>query len=264
MTDPVKKSWWKGAGTILVGLIAFGAAKGVVEGTINSRKPLTAESTRAALENDPQAGPIYSILKTDFPADYENVVQKILADERNHVPISETKVAIFWMFRTFSVSHSASIALAPEANLDELTDENLKLVRLLSLDQPDICARYVFDGLKPEDGDSMSPKAKSQIINVMLSQFRAMSAAKQKPQSRDDPTDGDWIEFRQTLETQNGPRSWEIIMADSLAKVSTGDQCRAGIDLYESLRASRRPLRTKLEAYVSKDAGEQAPAPSSS
>ena len=224
-----RKSWLSGP-RFFIGL---GLTIVVIGGLLNGRPASdTAQEVAAEIEQDPDIRESMSALRTHYPSDYQEMLDRLAAAGRARGQEAAGREAFFFM-RGFMTAKADAIASAPDAHLDRVADTYLALVRLLRDQDVRLCAQFVTSGFTP---GTPPPRAAMTLLNRAAAQqilaAHAGETGGRRPRGPLSPPDMTaWFERIEALD----PSAAALIENGSLDRATPAQQCGAGIALHQAV-----------------------------
>ena len=198
-----------------------------------SRKA-TPEMLEAELGTNPQFRGTVTAFRTHYPQEYQAFLRRV-ADTANRQGRAAAERESFYFMRGFMTSKADAMASAPEADLRQLGDALLELMKSLQRSDVALCGRVIVSGFSP--GQIPPPEVLTHINRINMLQIRAARHGEDRGRvTRGELGDADaraWVAQMQKID----PASAELIQSGTIERGSPDAQCRAGVVIYQAANA---------------------------
>lgn len=239
-------SWTQGWKLILGIFITF-----VVLSVVMGRSgPPSRASIASQLEDNRQIELTIAALKTHYPSDYEQLLDRLSAAAASGgLAAADRESAIF--MRGFMTSKADSIANASDVELRRIAEADLETTRLLQQHDIGLCAAFTMDGLPP--GSHPPDAVYAQLDRAASLRIRAARSGENVPpraRPRLSPDDARaWLARMDAMD----PASAALIRAGGLERAAPAQQCPAGILIYRSALDLPAELSARVTANLIRD-----------
>jgi len=191
----------------------------------------------AAVQNDPEIGPMFQAFRQYFPNDYAALKTEMVAQHRAGVSPAALNLTGFNRMAAFRKAHARELALAPSPELQAFRKSQAALMNGLAAESTTMCAQYTFATIKP--GHRPSPKVQKLLADIGAVQFRAIAAGQKTPAKRDLDTlpeaDGNALIAQMERAGLSDRQRAAFLDGTGARSLNEADQCRTGVILTQAI-----------------------------
>lgn len=228
------------AALLIVGTAAFFLTRGV-------RGPTTSADIEAMLERSPIDRETGRALKANFPADYQQMLDRVAQVDRDRGREAAMREAGLFVARFLRSKANALIA-APDRELQRIGGAQVALIHALRDENVNLCAEYAMRGLSPDTRVSAATIALISRLGVIIVEA---ARAGDQPGRRPRPTlsedeQREWIAAMAAID----PAVARQIEGNGFGTAAPAVQCQAGIVLYEAAQRLPGHASANVTAYL--------------
>ena len=208
------------------------------------------ERIELALHTDPQAAPLYDIMRTEMPEEYAGFRAEMVRMTESGMSEREVAAAGHQYMMQVILSNAQHIASAPEDELYDVIDARLAVAQALARENTGLCATFAVSVLPP--GMQVSGTAIDAILQSGIANVRAIAAGRRDPHPREAPTQQDIdLYFAALLDEGLGQGgAVGVIEGTGLEALSTEEQCAMGQAAYAALDRLPQDTMERLAAAL--------------
>lgn len=151
------------------------------------------ERTRDQIAQDPRSAEFFAKFETLFPADYNEVMNQLIALQRRGGTNEEANRWGEAYMRSFMNTNRAHVVAAEPAALRAVAEAFADGTRRLRQENVALCAQTFRDGrgfTTPEQG--LSPETQAAFFHITDVMLDAIASGKRAPQQYQEPTEAQW------------------------------------------------------------------------
>lgn len=246
--------FWKTAGGLLAGVLAFAVAKTVTHSGFDflQRSTTTDSKVEQILEGDARFGPTFHLMKERFPNEYHDLTADLAQVIRSGATNDQIAVRAHGAMREFLKKHVREITSAPDDLLVQIATIPAGVADNLSNESKSMCAEFGMTGIRP--GADMSDSTVRLLAeNARLMVVAAHEGATNPIQRQtSELSDSDSVEFVDALRKQGmTDRQLQIFATDgAMARASVIDQCEITVEMYDAVPQLPRPVAARVFAMM--------------
>ena len=226
----VRNIIFAGVGVVIGLLVAkFGMA------AFNNRPGAAEAQFEAAVQNEPNMGPMFQAMREYFPAEYAALKTEMATQHRAGASNETLSQLGFSRLAAFRQAHLRDIAQAPAAELAAFRKSQAALTDQLAKESQSMCARFSFATLSPTDRPS--PAGQKALAEFGAVQFRAMAAGQKTPAKRatDAPQQRDAQALVAQMKAQGLTERQVGAFLNGGVGLSEAEKCQTGVALSKAL-----------------------------
>lgn len=220
-------------------------------------QPVTGDDIiEQAIAEEPWMAPLYEAFEEEFPAEFDDYKQQLLAQARSGATESDAYAFGRQFMLRFMAENAANFGAAPQEELFAVRDASLRVIELLAAEDVGFCANYTMTGLQEDDHPDR--RSSAMLGQATALQLRAVAAGKRNPVQRDPASEADFLAFADALEAQGlTPFEVDDLLGGGSGIVVNGAeyQCRAGLAIHRSLVEMPDDISARLSVMLLNPAG---------
>lgn len=212
-----------------------------------ARGPSMTEQLEAELASEPAIAGFIGELKTSYPGDYREMIDRVAEAHRTGGRQASSREAFFFM-RGFMTSRVDHIASAPDRDLVQVAGAYVRVVEALRDSDVPLCAQFVMLGFSP--GARPPRTVVEQLNNASVLQIRAAKAGERSGRQprRELALVDTQAWFAEIRRLDAGAAA--AIEDGSLGGRTPAEQCQAGLALYRGVTALPAPRAANVIAQL--------------
>lgn len=211
-----------------------------------------AENIEEGMRDAPGGADLFDTLEREFPEEYAELVQRLVALDRQGGDISGVEEAVAPVLLPLYSRLGPEIARAPQKELFEYRDRRIAAMRSFAAHSPELCAQVAFGPTARLEARPKTVEDKRLTAELQAAFLRAAAAAKRDPHLRTEPTEADGNVFGARLGQSALTDADLDLMAseERLLQAPPETQCRIGTEMYQAVAEIPLDSAERMTAYL--------------